>query len=724
LPFGPDHFSNLIAFRAVGDHYNSPVTNKENMPVAEQHNLPVSNHHNGPAARHRRKYFWLAVAALLMLQASLALIIVHRESLTFDEDDHMFAGYMMWKAGDYGLNPEHPPLVKLLATVPILPDHLWVPPRRDHEFFKAEAYLNGRDWLARNDGDRNHLVFKMRASAELLALGLCLLVFLTAREWFGDAAGLIALTLVVFDPNVLAHSALVTTDIGVSCFFVAAIWTFYRFATRPTIFRLLIAGVATGLLLATKHSGILIGPMFVCLIAWEVLTVPTGAAGTARKRTALRLTGGFFAIVVVSVFVLWCFYGFRYTARPAGVAFSTSVAQYAAPLPHFEYACVVAVSRLHLLPESYLVGLIDVKRAAAFYPTFLLGKVYAHGQWDYFPFVILIKTTLGLLLLLIFAAFATVTGKLKKRRELFYTLAPPVIYLAVAMMSGMNIGVRHLLPMYAFVTIFAAAGTVTLAGPGRDINRRWAVVCAILIAASIVSSLLAFPNEIAYANEAWGGPKNVHNLLSDANVDWAQQLFQVKQWQDRHPDQECWFAYFARPEIDPGVYGIRCHALPTIDTQWLGSADVIPPSITGAVVISAGDLSGCEWPSGQVNPYRSFQSLHPDVTIDDSVFVYQGTFAVPDISAVSHAQQSEILLEQKQPGPALVLAREAAVIAPENLFAETALGDAANASGDKQTAETAWLAAIQIAQRLEPDAQVSYIPDLESDIKRLSGSKN
>jgi 4-amino-4-deoxy-L-arabinose transferase-like glycosyltransferase len=696
------------------------VSKDQNRLVAEHHDRPVSNHHNGAAATHRRKYFWLAVVVLLVIQATLALVMVHRESLTFDEDDHMFAGYMMWKAGDYGLNPEHPPLAKLLATVPILADHLWVPPPRDHEFFKAEAYLNGRDWLARNDGDRNQLVFKMRASAELLALGLCLLVFLTAREWFGDTAGLIALILVVFDPNMLAHSALVTTDIGVSCFFVAAIWTFYRFATRPTIIRLFIAGVATGLLLATKHSGILIGPMFVCLIAWEVLT----AKGAERKRTALRLTGGFFAIVVLSVFVLWCFYGFRYSARPAGLVFSTSVAQYAAPLPHFEYACVMAVSRLHLLPESYLVGLIDVKLAAAFYPTFLLGKVYAHGLWDYFPFVILIKTTLGLLLLTVLGTFATVTGKLKKRRELFYTLAPSVIYLAVAMMSGMNIGARHLLPMYAFVIIFAAAGTVALAGMNGRINRRWAVVCSVLIAASIVSSLLVFPNEIAYANEAWGGPKNVHNLLSDANVDWAQQLFQVKQWQDRHPDGECWFAYFARPEIDPGVYGIRCHALPTIDTQWLGSADIIPPSITGAVVISAGDLSGCEWPSGQVNPYRSFQSLRPDVAIDDSVFVYEGTFAVPEISAVSHAQQSEILLEKNQAGPALALAGAAVAIAPDNLFAETALGDAANASGDKQTAETAWLAAIQIAQHLEPDAQPSYIPDLESKIKRPSGGKN
>ena len=138
-------------------------------------------------------------------------------------------------------------------------------------------------------------------------------------------------------------------------------------------------------------------------------------------------------------------------------------------------------------------------------------------------------------------------------------------------------------------------------------------------------------------------------------------------------------------------------------------------------MISAGDLSGCEWPSGQVNPYRSFQSLRADVTIDDSVFVYQGTFAVPEISATSRAQQSEIFLGRKQPGPALILAREAVDIAPENLFAETALGDAAAASGDKQTAERAWLAAIQIAHHLEADAQISYVPDLEAKVKRLSG---
>jgi 4-amino-4-deoxy-L-arabinose transferase-like glycosyltransferase len=657
---------------------------------------------------HRNR-LWLAVIALLVLQAVLALTIVHRESLTFDEDDHMFAGYMMWKTADYGLNPEHPPLVKLLATIPVLGEALWVPPLQGRDF-KTEAYLDGRDWLARNDGGSQRLVFRMRASAELLALGLCMIVFLSAREWFGDTAGLVALALVVFDPNILAHSALVTTDVGVSLFFVASTYTFHRYATRPTPLRLVIAALSLGLLLATKHSGILFVPMLFLLIAWEIFTKPK----LERKRALLRFSGAVVAIGILSGLVLWSFYGFRYAARPAGQVLSTSLVEYAAPLSQFQSAVVLGVAHLHLLPESYLMGLVDVKRMAAFYPTFLLGKVYAHGQWYYFPLVILIKTTLGMLALLCLSLFAMVTHKIGKRRELIYVFVPAIVYLVVAMVSGMNIGARHLLPMYAFTTIFAAAGVAAQACT----SRRWAIICVMLVAAHILSSLLVFPNEMAYANEAAGGPENLHNLLSDANVDWAQQLLQVKQWEDRHSTEECWFAYFARPEIDPAVYGIRCHALPTADTSFLGGEEIIPPSIQGTVLISAGDLSGCEWPSGKLNAYRSFQSLRPDEIIDNSVFVYRGTFAMPDASAVARAQRSGELLSQKQPNAALDLAREAAAIAPDNIFAQTALGDAAAASGNKQEAQTAWQAAIEIAKQLEPDAQPSFVPDLEAKIKR------
>ena len=78
--------------------------------------------------------FWFLAGGLIILQMILVAVIVHGESPTFDEADHIFAGYMMRHSGDYGLNPEHPPLVKLVATMPLLPEKLWVPPLQQRFF--------------------------------------------------------------------------------------------------------------------------------------------------------------------------------------------------------------------------------------------------------------------------------------------------------------------------------------------------------------------------------------------------------------------------------------------------------------------------------------------------------------------------------------------------------------------------------------------------------------
>lgn len=656
-----------------------------------------------------KRWVWVAVIVLLAVQAAQMVYVVHRESLTFDEGDHMFAGYMMWKTGDYGLNPEHPPLVKLLATLPLLGEKLWIPPLKDRDF-KAEAYLDGRDWLMRNDGAGHPLVFRMRLVAGVLALALSLMVFFVAREFFGDVAGVVALVLVAFDPNILAHSALVTTDVGVSLFFLASVYAFYRYVKQPTLLRLGMAGAVSGLLLATKHSGILLAPMLLLLMGWEIFAAPK----ETRGKVAARLGGAFAGIVVVGVLVLWAFYGFRYTARPAGLAFPT-VAEYVKPLGHFDRAAVMAFANLHLLPESWLIGLVDVKRMAEFYPTFAFGKNYAHGQWWYFPAVISIKTTLGLLALVGAAFFAMATGRLRKGRELAYLLVPSMFYLMVAIVAGMDIGARHILPVDTFMFVLAAGGIAALAAD----NRRWAYAGGVLVLVHVVSALMVFPNDIAYANEAWGGPKNVHNLLSDANADWAQQLYQVKAWQDKHPGEECWFAYFAYPELDPEMYGVRCHHLPTIDTFWLGGADVIPPVIEGNVLISAGDLSGCEWPSGRENPYSDFQALQPAEAIDYGVFVYRGRFDMKKAAALSRVQNAYQLLRGGKGADALGLAREAVNIDPGDIRSQTALGNIAAAMGQKDEARKAWEAALASARTLTPVEQAAVAPELEEKLKKM-----
>lgn len=652
---------------------------------------------------------WLLAAGLIILQMILVAVIVHGESPTFDEADHIFAGYMMWHSGDYGLNPEHPPLVKLVATMPLLPERLWVPPLQQR-FFKAEAYRDGRDFLERNDGPAQRLLFRMRLAAGVFAAGLSAVVFLMGMEFFGEQAGLLALLLVVFEPNLLANSDLVTTDMGVTCFFLATLYCFYRYARQPSAIRLLLTGLAAGLALASKHSGILLAPM---LLALTLLEIPCTERGR-RRRVAGMLFGGLAAVVTVAVVVLWAFYGFRYASRPAGLAMNPTLSEYAAPLKGIDSWVIGHVASWRLLPESYLIGLTDVHYAAQEYPIFILGHNYPHGVLWYFPVALAIKTTLGLIGLLVLAGIALASRRLKQGRELAYLLVPGIIYLAAAIGSNMNIGLRHALFLYPLAALLAAGGLVALARS----SRRWIWIGGVLVVCHILSSMAVFPAEMAYANEAWGGAANTHKYLSDSSVDWAQQLLHVKRWVDGHPGEECWFAYAAYPELRPQAYGIPCHPLPTAHTGWEILPTEVPETIHGNLLLAADDLEACDWPSEQLNVFQRFRSMPMAEQIDHSVFVYRGDFHVPEAAALGAVQESQVLLSEKKSADALAAADKAVALQPENVLAEMALGDALTATGDKSKARAAYALALAAAYRLKADVQPQFVPDLMRKMNR------
>lgn len=135
------------------------------------------------------------ILLLLVLEGQL-LYSVRQESLTWDEGDHIFAGYMSLKHHDFGLNPEHPPLAKMVAAVPLQSMHLREP-QLQNRYFKTEAYLSGRDLIFQNDFDT--IIFRARMTASIFALMTALLAFLTTREMFGAGAGFLALLLIVFE---------------------------------------------------------------------------------------------------------------------------------------------------------------------------------------------------------------------------------------------------------------------------------------------------------------------------------------------------------------------------------------------------------------------------------------------------------------------------------------------------------------------------------------------
>jgi 4-amino-4-deoxy-L-arabinose transferase-like glycosyltransferase len=650
------------------------------------------------------------VLLLLLLTVQLAMT-ARANTITWDENDHIYAGYMMWKHGDFGLNPEHPPLVKLLATLPLLGMHLTEPQMQDRAY-RLQAVLGGRDFIFHNDADK--IVFRTRMAVLPLAFLLALLVFLAAQEMFGTGAGFVALGLIAFDPTLLAHGALVTTDVGQASFLLWAIYAFYRYIKKPSARRLVVAGLAVGVALASKHSAVLLAPMLLVLTAVEVVWGARWTEVISAETVGLRAKRYAWAVVVICVIslgVLWASYGFRSAARGGGQALNPPMAEQLAKVPNAaEREVLVAIASSHVLPQSYVYGMAHVLFSADAFHSFVLGKTYPRAVWFYFPVAMAIKSSLTFLILLAATVWVVAAGRLRRWRELLYLGVPPAIYLVISMMGGENIGIRHVLPVYVFLSVAIGGAAWALV----ESNRRWLYLVVALLVFQAVSVARAYPNYIAYANELAGGPANVHKYLSDSSVDWAQQLRPVKRYLDARGVKDCWFLYFGYGIVDYRYYGIPCKPLPTVESIWLGAPSDAPAAIDGPVLISATDLSGFEFGPGALNPYAQFKELKPTAVIDYSVFVYDGHFEIPLASALAHAQKAEMLLAAKQTDAAVSEAHLAVELAPHSASVNATLGRVLDAAGRRDEARPYYEKALMLAQTVEPAFQAGLVPALET----------
>ena len=651
----------------------------------------------------------LAALCLSLIVLSLQLFFsVRRESQTWDEANHIFAGYRSWTHADFGLNPEHPPLLKLLATAPLLPLQP-KSPVLEERFFKEDAFLRGKEFLYQNDADK--ILARTRTTAAILTLLTALVVFFATREMFGTGAAFVALALLAFDPNLLAHGALITTDVGLACFMSLSVYLFYRFVKAPSVLRLIVTGVAVGLVLAVKQTGLLVLPILFLLSVCEIVFKRT------LGRHALKLLGSLVIITLIGFLVLWSFYGFRYAARPDGLQLNPPLAEYVQGLKPYEAWPISTAAGFHLLPESYLYGLVDVKLTANYYTSYVLGKVYAHGVWFYFPVAFLIKSTVGVLALFLVSLFVIVTRRLNHGREILFLTVPATFYLIVAMTVGMNIGVRHILVVYVFLYVLIGGAAWAL----MQKSRKWAYAVGVLLLAHAVSSLMAFPNYIPYANELWGGPSQTNKYLTDSNSDWGQQLKSVAQYLEQRGVKECWFVYFAAGVAEPSYYGIPCKPLPTLNTLWLNEQIEVPNSIDGPVLISASNLSGLEFGPGPLDPYGQFKSIQPTAVIDCGVFVFDGKFDMSLAAAISKVQKAQNLAAAKHLDQALQEAEAAIALAPDSINTQLALGDILLELGQPLQARARYERALELAKTIEPEFQVRSIPNIEEKLGAIKG---
>jgi hypothetical protein len=213
---------------------------------------------------------------------------------------------------------------------------------------------------------------------------------------------------------------------------------------------------------------------------------------------------------------------------------------------------------------DFLRGLhLMIRHQAGGHVTYFMGETSRDGSWMYFPIALLVKSSMAWLALLVLAIGVAVSRKefWKERRELLLPmLLPPATYFVFAMVSPINIGIRHLLPMYPFLCAFAAI--VLFSGKPSALIR---TASALLLVLFLAESAAAYPNYVSHFNAAAGGPTNGHRFLLDSNLDWGQDLKRLARYVETHDVQPLCLAYFGT--ADPNYYGIRHTPLPPLRTE-------------------------------------------------------------------------------------------------------------------------------------------------------------
>ena len=503
---------------------------------------------------------FILAGILLTAVFFMAVFSLKDDSVTMDEVAHLPAGYSYLTQQDMRLNPEHPPLIKDSAALPLL----FIKDINFPSDIKAwREDINGQ-WdfgyyfLYQAGNPVDQMIFWGRIPMVLILILLGFYVFKWARESFGNKTGLLALFLFSFSPTFLAHGRLVTTDVGAAAGVFIATYYFIKVLKAPTKKNILLAGIFFGIAQLFKFSVILLLPLFVLLglIYWLLKL-------RGFKQT-LKILILVFVIGYLLVGVLYQYHVWNYPQERQAEDAKVFLEAY----PQFLNDSLVWASQKPILRPyaQYLTGLFMVfNRATSGNTTYFLGEVSNLGWKHYFPTVYLIKETLTFhilsLLALLYAVwlikkpfwnstFRRMRGWLKGHFPEFAMLCFIALYWASSLTSNLNIGVRHLLPTFPFVMILTSIMIVKLLKE-PFLKLKYSLLF-LLIFWQIFSMVKVYPYFLAYFNELAGGPNNGYLYTVDSNLDWGQDLKRLANWVEENNIEKIKVAYFGGG--DPKYY--------------------------------------------------------------------------------------------------------------------------------------------------------------------------
>jgi hypothetical protein len=509
------------------------------------------------ATAHRTQpKFWISIALLLALAAGFQIWSATTESQVWDEGFELGSGYSYLRTGKLRFNLEQPPLAKVLAALPLLYFNPRLPVE-DPSWINKQDIEFGYAFMYHNRVPAGTMLMAARSSIILLTAALGLLMAAWTRRRFGDGSALLAVTLLAFDPNILAHGHYATTDLGATFFMFAGCIAWDAFLGSRRKVYLVLAGVLLGLAIGTKFSGVMLLPVYAVLYAirwWQ-----------ERKRfSILNFAGSLLAVAALGYVAVVAVY------LPEAKYFVPSWAM-KRPGPPLETVAdcknliggmLCQAGRLgSLQSNSFNRGLSDFAwHNSMGHLSYLLGEQSQSGWWYYFPVVFLVKTPTADLLLFGVLLLGGMGGLFRNRFRVKFrggsaawatVLVPAGFYFMFSMASRIDLGVRHLLPFYPFFFIGLAAGFCALVRSRPP----WMAPLLVLVTVLLVAeSLSASPDYLSFFNLVSGGTSRGPHYLLDSNIDWGQDLKRLKVYTDAHPARYC-LEYFGTAE--PSYYGMH-----------------------------------------------------------------------------------------------------------------------------------------------------------------------
>ncbi len=572
----------------------------------------------------RRTKTVLALLIALILCGILRSAIATRlDSFDIDEAYHITAGVTYVRLGDYRLNPEHPPLIKLWAGAFLTPGVFKAPQFRPLAEKWDERHFTETVVFTENDPDiaQRRVRLAMFILNGILLLGFALAVWRAFGSEIGPRMALGALAFLVIDPTIAAHLPVVLTDLPVALLGATAMllaWIAFR---RGRTVDVVLAGLALGLTLGAKHTGLIVA----------VAVALLGAVMSLRKeenRPRLRRLAQVLAVLVLAWITLWGLYRFRFNESPVGLdLFNRPLAAKIADLHRPLLRDTVSLmARTHFMPRSYLWGLADILHVGVegrVTPMFFMGNTYMQrAPFYFFPTVLLIKIPLGLIALaLIGLVLAITTRDWPGREPLLVILLFGGLLLAMLIKGTSSYaGMRHALIVLPSI---AVAGAAALA---IALQRKSRLLLAGIVLATVVAMISAVPvlRPWEYYNELVGGTKNAWHYLSDESMESGQRTKELAAYYHQYlePRGEVPYVEYSESYAEDDRRGI-----PSMQAQWKAHPETDTSDVVSGTVMIAASMLPAHPQSDYMLDYTPLLATKP-VQRFGNLMIFHGTYTL------------------------------------------------------------------------------------------------